>query len=188
VSQGRGARESYLLAASTSDLTLKPGPCDADKLLAAAYASSGDPRKQMALRVYRLKAAGSMEGAKQLAAEMSHWLVSRSMPRKGGYLRRGSPELPRVTAQDLAMTVLKWRQKPTCRSCLGRRHPLIPGAPVLDTTRTCSECHGTGEVAIERLVRSEHADAARWLVGELDAMTAMVFSDMARRLAPLLEL
>jgi hypothetical protein len=53
------------------------------------------------------------------------------------------------------------------------------GTPVLDTTRNCPECHGTGKVDLARLVRTEHSDAARWLASEMESLSAMVFSDMA---------
>ena len=173
--------ERYLRASMTSDLTTNlEHACDADKLLAAAYASmrgENSNRRRLALKVWRVGATGDLGGSHELADLMGLELVGRSMTR--GYLRRGTPSIPRIVGKDIAMTVIKWWSKPACPACHGRGHPVMLGTPVLDTTRNCPECHGTGKVDLARLVRTEHSDAARWLASEMESLSAMVFSDMA---------
>ena len=60
---------------------------------------------------------------------------------------------------------------------------MLPASPVLDTTRQCEVCHGTGVVLLERLVRTENIEHARWLVSEMEGLMALVFSDVGRLLA-----
>lgn len=186
-----GTEERYLRATASSDLRVDADVAtDADSLLAAAYASCRGrdaDRKRLALRVYRLRATGDMGGARAIADEMSGWIVARSMP-SGGRLRRSAPLIKRIQAFDVALTVLKWWQHQACPSCEGRGHPLMPNAPVLDTTRQCPDCRGTGVTPLERLMRQEHAGYARWMAGELDGLCSIVFNDMARLLRPALEL
>lgn len=182
--------ERYLRAALTSDLTTNlEHACDADKLLAAAYASmrgEDGERHRLALRVWRIGAMGDLKGAGELAEILGLELVGRSMSR--GYLRRGSPMIPRIVAKDIAMMVLKWWSRPTCPTCHGRGHPTIRGTPKLDTLRLCGDCMGTGRIDLARLVRTEHSDAARWLASEMESLSALVFADMAKLLRPSLDL
>jgi hypothetical protein len=182
--------ERYLRASLTSDLSTNLAhACDADKLLAAAYASmrgENGERRRLALRVWRVGASGDLGGAHELASLLGLELVGRSMSR--GYLRRGTPAIPRVIGHDIAMTVLKWWSKPACPACHGRGHPVIAHTPMLDTTRNCPECHGTGKVDLARLVRTEHSDAALWLASEMQSLSAVVFSDMARLLRDQMDL
>jgi hypothetical protein len=52
--------------------------CDADVLLAAAYAASGDERKLLALRLYRAQASGDFSGLQVVAEQADNWLNGRS--------------------------------------------------------------------------------------------------------------
>lgn len=172
----RSAAERYLSARRSSHLRLKlDARCEADTLLAAGFASRGSTRKSMALAVYGVLASEGMTGAWAVADEMGGWL------RRRAYLSDQS--MPQRTAAiDLAMTVLKHFHHPTCPTCGGIGHPLLANSPVIDSTHECHACHGTGQVLIERLVKPEHIELARWLVDEINSMCGWVFGDIARRL------
>lgn len=173
----RSAAERYLSARRTSNLRLSAeSRSDADVLLAAAYASTGHERKALALAVYGVMASTDMRGARAVADQLAGWLVRRS------YKGRGESAMARVVAFDLALTVLKWFHRPTCLSCGGHGHPLRANSPVIDEGRECHACHGTGQIPLERLVRSEYTQHARWLAEELRVMGSLVFGDMSRRL------
>lgn len=170
--------EKYLSATNTSQLAIDPEhACDADRLLAAAYATAGDPRKSLALDVYRLRATLDMRGARGIAERMAIEVMQRSKPH-----RMAKPTISRIEAVDLSINVLKWWQMQTCPKCEGRRHPVIPGTPHLDTTRACSHCHGTGIRPLRKHVKGQHLKLAEWMAGALDGLTALVFSDMLKRM------
>ncbi len=170
--------EKYLSATNTSHLAVDPDHvCDADRLLAAAYATAGDPRRSLALDVYRLRATADMRGARGIAERMAVEVVQRSRPH-----RMARPTIKRIEAVDLCITVLKWWHMQTCPACNGRRHPTIPGTPHLDVTRACSHCHGTGIRPLRKHIKPQHLRLAEWLVGALDGLTALVFSDMLKRM------
>lgn len=176
--------ERYLAATMTSDLrVMAEQATDADKLLAAAYAVAGDPRKNLALKVWRLRATGDMAGAHQLAEELGAKMRKRSMGKGGGskFLRGtgGQTQLTRRKATDVSMMVLKWWQRPTCPFCNGLCHPMMAGGPVLDTSRDCEHCHGTGLIPVEKLVHKEHVEAAKWLISEMEGLCGFIFGDMA---------
>lgn len=178
-------RERYLTATQTSHLATDPNHvCDADRLLAAAYATAGDPRKTLALDVYRLRATSDMRGARGIAERMAIEVIERAKPkgRHPSSARSAASTIPRVAAVDLCITVLKWWHMQTCPACEGRGHPTIPGTPHLDTTRECSACHGTGVRPLKKHVKAAHLDLALWLADSLDGLTAMVFSDMLKRM------
>lgn len=179
--------ERYLRATQTSDLRVDLiAPCDADQLLAAAYASSGSKRKKLALRVYRMRATGDMTGARDLAQELGQLLRGR-MVRVRQFDRRARFPSP-LQARQMAMKILLWWHLPTCPVCAGRGHPTIPDTPNLDTSRECEPCHGSGIRPVERLVRTEYVEDVRWLVAEMEALAGVVFDDMARRLANRMDL
>lgn len=170
--------ERYLASTNSTQLAVDPEhACDADKLLAAAYATAGDPRRSLALDVYRLRATADMRGARGIAERMAVEVVQRSRPH-----RMARPTIKRIEAVDLCITVLKWWHMQTCPKCEGRRHPTIPGTPHLDATRACSHCHGTGIRPLRKHIKPQHLRLAEWLVSSLDGLTALVFSDMLKRL------
>lgn len=175
--------ERYLSATNTGQLAVDPEhACDADKILAAAYATAGDPRRSLALDVYRLRATSDLRGARSIADRMAVEIVNRSRP--GGINRRlpKPPTISRIEAIDLCIVVLKWWRMQTCPACHGRRHPVIPGTPHLDPTRTCGHCNGTGIRPLRKHVKANHMRLAEWIVDALDSLTASVFSDMLKRL------
>ena len=179
MSEPRTMSEAYLSATMSSNLRLNPERVtDADRLLAAAYASK-DSRHDLALRVWRIRATGTMQGAHALAEDLGALMRSQSMRKRGGYLRTGVG-LTFGQAKGVAMTVLKWWQHPTCRVCGGHGHPKMLNAPVLDTNVECPACHGTGKVPLT--IRQEYGDGARWVISEMESLSAMVWDDMARRL------
>lgn len=180
MADSRSASERYLSARRSSHLRLKlDARCEADTLLAAGFASRGNERKSAALAVYGVIASENMKGAWALADVMGHWLRRKSWnPSK----QPDAPCLERTTAIDLAMTVLKWWHHPACPSCNGLGHPLLWDSPVIDGTRECSACRGTGKIPLEKVVRQEHIELARWLSDEIEVLCAMVFGDIAHRL------
>lgn len=170
--------EKYLSATNTSQLAVDPEhACDADRLLAAAYATAGDPRRSLALDVYRLRATADMRGARAIAERMATEVVQRSKPH-----RMARPTIKRTEALELCVVVLKWWHMQACPACEGRGHPRIPGTPHLDATRSCSHCHGTGVRPLKKHVKPQHLRLAEWMAGALDGLTALVFSDMLKRL------
>ncbi|MDB5975170.1 MAG: hypothetical protein JWR07_1930 [Nevskia sp.] len=196
-------QERYQRASATSDLTLRDGPCDAHLLLAAAYSVTepvyGDmmpngrrmvvarlifPEKVMALRVYRLRMESDLAGLRDLAEEAGTWITGWTANRR----TTQGPKIVGVAAKDLAKKVLLWWARPTCHACEGRKHPTIPGTPYLDYTRDCESCHGTGVSPLERLLQPHEGNDARRLTEELNRLSAIVFSDMARLMHAKLEL
>lgn len=172
----RSVMEAYLSATYTSNLTMRNNAMgDADRLIAAGLSCIDrdlDPhervRRSLAMQAFRLQGSGGMTGARGLAERLGGLLVRRSMR---GRTRMVSPSVRLVEARDIALLVLRWRQHNTCPACLGRGHPTIgEGREVIDDTRVCGECHGTGRIPLHRLVRREHADLALWLASEIDSM------------------
>jgi hypothetical protein len=155
------------------------GSCDADKLLAAAYATAGDRRKTLALHVWRIRATGSLSGTNELVAGLGAMLRDES---RRGKNRSRQQVLTWPAAQVLAIQTLDWWRSPVCKHCDGLGHPRMANAPVLDLTRDCPHCHGTGQTPLERHVGAEHTDRARWIVGELEGLSALIFYDMTRLL------
>lgn len=177
--------EKYLSATASSHLQVdaeKPG--DVDKLIAAGSLAR-DPRKDLALRVWRVRATGSARGVHQMAEELGEMLAGHGADRRQGrYLRSSTREtMHPMKARMLAMTVLKWWRQPRCQVCNGLGHPKMPNAPILDTTRVCPHCHGTGVAPLELRVRHEHIEHARWLVSQMEGLSALVFDQMARKLS-----
>ena len=169
--------ERYLSARRASNLRIAAeGGGAADVLMLAGWVAGSSERKTLALAVYSVLASSEMRGARELANQMAGWIVRRS------YRAAGEQVIPRIKAFDLVLTVLKWHQNPACPACDGLGHPRMPNSPVLDTTRNCTECRGTGKIPMHRIVSTEHVDHALWLADELQGLTAMVFSEMSRRM------
>lgn len=174
---GRSTHERYLGARTSSNLrvvTERSG--SADVLIAAGLVARGSERKSVALAVWGVLATEQMRGAHAVADLMGCWIHGRS-------LQPGQRVVKRVVASDVAMTVLKWYQKPACPECHGHGHPLMANSPVIDETRVCPACHGTGQIDMARLVRPEHVEHARWLGAEIEGLCSLVFSDVARKLS-----
>jgi hypothetical protein len=149
---------------------------DADAILAAAFASSGDPRKMLALSVYGVLATTDMRGARAVARDMARTLV--------GFGWKGKlPRISMIEAYDLAMNLLKLWHKRTCPECSGRGHPLMPEAPVMDLSVDCPRCDGEGIIPLNRIFKPNQVPHARWLENEINTLNSMVFSEMAKWLS-----
>lgn len=173
------AEERYLVACNSSDLrVLSERKTDADSLVAAAYATRGDGRRSLALRVQRLRGSARMEGAQQIADELGR-MLRRSIPSRPAQSHTRLA-LPRVVAIDMATIVLKWWHNKTCPKCLGRKHPLIEGTPVLNEAIHCEACGGTGELPLSKVIAPEFLVHAEWLVSEIEGLSSMIFNDMSR--------
>lgn len=168
--------EQYLTATQSSNLRLEEHRnTDADKLVAAAYATSGDPARMLALQVWRMAATGKPEGFGIMVDLFQAW----SFGRLGrGEKKRAGVEMTRETVKR----VLWWWCNQACHVCNGLGHPIIDGTPVLDETRDCEHCGGTGKADVRKLVHGSQRDLALDIVSELERLSAIVFSDMAKLL------
>lgn len=174
--------ERYERATNSRDLSVDAQRrTDADVLLAAAYAASGNAAASLALRFYRMRATGDKTPFRELADIAGVWLLGRSR-------RKGRRDLNEIQAKDLATRTLFYWLDPVCKPCNGLGHPLMPNSPVINFGHDCPVCHGTGQYPVHRIVPPGTADEARWLIDEMDRMTGIVFNDMARLLAPKLDL
>ena len=172
--------ERYLSATNTRNLRLKPeAVCDADTLLAAGYAASGDPRKDLALKVWRMKQTGDRSGF-DAVVEQCEEVLRKNNTR--GYKLKGR------SFRDVASRTLFWWMSPACMDCNGLGHPLVEGTPHLNEHVKCPVCNGTGEFPLHKVVGHKFEPHAADLVAELHVLSAEVFKDMARRLAPEMDL
>lgn len=173
------ARELYLRAISSTSLTIDPDRrTQADTIIAAGMCAPQTSQRDLALRVWRLRASSEMQGARQLADDLAPMVMRMSVAGVGKFSR---PTVSRIKAAHIAMETLKWWCMQTCPACHGRGHPVILNTPKLDTTRDCHHCEGTGIRPMHRYVKN-HALAQK-LVDKLNSLAAAVFSDMARKLA-----
>jgi hypothetical protein len=163
--------EQYLRAINTKNLQLKPTPCQADKLLAAGYAVMGDPQRNLALSLWRMREMSDSSGFESMVDVLYAWAHNR--------LTRRNKRVGKMTRQTIRRTLWLWLH-PTCHVCNGLGHPIIEGTPVIDDTRDCPECHGTGKGDIRKLVAESQKPLALDTMDELDRLSAIVFSDMAR--------
>ena len=171
--------EAYLRAVTSTQLTIDPERfTQADTLIAAGMCVSQHRHRDLALRVWRLRTSGEMRGARALAEELAPMLMRMSAAGRG---RGARPTVTRTQAKELAIDTLKWWCLQTCPACHGRGHPVIPDTPHLDTTRECHHCAGTGIRPLRKCVK--HPELAQKLVDRLNALSALVFSEMARKLA-----
>lgn len=165
--------EQYLSATNSTNLKVREFGCDADKLLAAGYAAGGDPARALALRLWRMRATGDTQGFEMVADVLDAWAHSR--------LIRQGKRVGKHTRQAVRKTMWWWLN-PRCPTCDGRGHPVIPDTPVLDDTRDCPDCLGTGQSSLERLVAEQQRELALDIRDEMDRLSAIVFSDMSRLL------
>lgn len=169
--------EQYLTATNTKRLKLEEHrTTDADKLLAAGYATSGDPERTLALLLWRMRATGDTSGFNQVVDSLVGW-VHFSHSRK---------EILSGKKNKLAIhTVRKtlwWWLNPVCMVCNGRGHPVIPDTPHVDDTRDCEACSGTGQSKLEKLVHHDQRELALRVMDEMNRLSSLVFADMAKRL------
>jgi hypothetical protein len=184
----QSTEEAYLRAVNSRNLAVKPEhACDADMLLLSGYVASKDPRKALALDVYRMLATGRMSDLNLVSERLAHAMVDKARP-GGGYLRKAKPGLQLPQAKVIARVTLAWKHNSACPDCHGRGHPTYLNSPMLDETRDCESCKGTGVLPLEQLMQHEHASHARWLSSEIDALCSIVFSDMLRARTNLLSI
>lgn len=176
--------EAYLRAVTGTSMHIDlERHTQADTIIAAGMCVSQHRQRDLALRVWRLRVSGEMQGARQLAEDLAPILMRMSVAGRG---KQAKPTITRIQALDLAMETLKWWCFQTCPVCHGRGHPVIPNTPTLDTTRECHHCEGTGIRPMRRYVK--HHALAEKLVDRLNGLSSVVFSDMARKLANAMEL
>lgn len=181
------AAERYAIATGSSDLTPRAsGHCDADKLIAAGWAAS-DPKRAIALSLYRMAVTGNTQGLQGVVDAMDGWLNAATQ-------RKGGRPIPKHQRRQACASILSWWLKPTCGYCEGRGFELVPsdnpegtGARVLSGT-ACQACHGTGKRPLERELPSHLGKHARDITDQLDRLVVMVTGEMARMLRPELEL
>lgn len=164
--------ERYISATHSKNLRLDERVSDADVLLAAAYASSGDRRKAMALDVWRMKHNGKITGFEHI---VDHY-VNRLVRSKRGI------RISRARAEEVTKRTILWWMNNVCPECGGHGHPVIPGTPHLDESVDCVACEGYGVTPLKKHVRTDAFWAAQWISHELEILSAIVFDDMARLL------
>jgi hypothetical protein len=166
-----GIEEQYLLATSTSDLTLNPDRvCAATHLIAAGlvgnrmgevlthlqseWATADKPRKATEAQV--LERAGKLPKAKgKLDAKRARTVLLveyAAATRKRAHQLRGWPQAmwllrewaaARNVDTDLLAPALYYHLNPTCPVCDGRGKHKLPDAPALG--KDCHACAGTGK-------------------------------------------
>jgi hypothetical protein len=168
--------EQYAKATESKDLSPSTERrTDADVLLAAGIAASRDPRRMLALKVYRLAVGGETDGLVDIVETADDWLQGR--------LARGGNRPMRAEARRaLVMDTLHWWIRPTCNYCEGRGFVTVPDTARLSTV-ACESCHGSGRRPLAREVPHAHVKHATWMADELDRLVALICSDMAKLLS-----
>jgi hypothetical protein len=169
--------EQYARAINSKNLKVQEFFCDADKIIAAGWVVGNDERRALALSMQRWM-SGDLRGMGQVVEVMAGWVKSRSL-RSAEHTAK--PIRP-VEAVDIARSVCAWWMHRVCPECGGHGHPLMEGAPVLDESKLCPACNGTGQRSLTAGMTPQQAELASWLAGSLEAVAPFVFSDMARRL------
>lgn len=166
-----GIAERYAKATEATSLLLRDnttGPVDV--LLAAGMASQGDGLRSLALDLWRMR-MGDMTRARDVCDALSDWAG------KGRAGARARKRNRLVVARSMA-----WWVDPICPCCEGRGHPLIPGTPVVDETRECGECRGTGHTPLSRAVGVDDLDLAGRVIAQVERVTGDVFHEMKKKL------
>lgn len=164
--------ERYASATHSSDLTPRmDGMTDADVLLAAGIAAGGDERLLIALKLWRMRVNGDMDGLYSVVGRADGWM--------SGYLsRKGNRPIPKAARMALVADTMKWWLHPTCSYCNGHGFIEVPDTNRLSTV-ACTACHGTGQRPLARAVPHAHAKPAQWLAGELDKLAAVIHKRMS---------
>lgn len=172
ISDRPSVAEQYLRSTVSTDLRMRELPCDADKLLAAAYAQGRDRDRQLALVLWRMRATGQTYDYKRVV-DLFNARLHSNLNRRGKRARNTRPTVEKA---------LWWWLHPTCKSCDGLGHPKIDGTPVLDESIQCAACDGTGQSDWRTLIREDEHKTAAYVIDLLDSYSAMVFADMAKLL------
>jgi len=169
-------QERYIRASEAHSLLLRENSSGAvDVLLAAGLSSQGDAVRSLALGLWRMR-TGDMSKANEACDALTDWL-ERGSPARSALRGRQRAKNRAVVARTLG-----WWASPTCHHCEGRGHPVIAGTPIIDDTRNCVHCHGTGETPLERAVRTEDIQTARMLVVRIEGITGDIFHEMRKKL------
>jgi hypothetical protein len=172
--------ERYAKATVSKNLTPLEQRCDADVLLAAGIAASGDPKLQLALSLYRLQVQGSTEGLHAIAEAADAWLQSRLS-------RGGNHKMPVAARTELMLQTLAWWINQTCRYCNGTGYEAAE-QDGRHATIECGACHGTRIKPLAREVPNRYFEHARWLADRLDANVLIIQARMAKLLSERMEL
>ncbi len=160
--------EQYTRATNSRNLKVQEFFCDADKLIAAGWVAGSNDRKALALTLQRWM-AGDLRGMHQTVEMMACW-VNRKQ------------SISQAEALDITRAVCAWWMHRVCPVCDGHGHPLLADAPVLDESKECPACAGTGVRSLTEGMTKGQADVAEWLVSTLEAVTPVAFGEMAQRL------
>lgn len=178
--------ERYATATASGNLEPRlTGTTDADILLAAGIAANKDPKRRLALTVYRMGVTGSLDGLTEVAVAADVMLLDFIR------VRRHKP-MNRFARQQLIVDTLNWWMKPTCGYCGGTGfvQAMVSGTDESAgrlTTQACDGCHGTGRRPLAREVPAQLKAHAEWMTAELDRLVAMIHADMAKLLGQRLE-
>lgn len=172
--------ESYARATRATDLSASTEHrTDADVLLAAGYAAQGNRNGRVALMAYRMKISGDRSQKAEIVEALMDMVAKK-------VARRTLPSVNRARSRVIVETVIGWWANDNCEVCTGRKMEPIPGTPHL-SANWCSACNGLGTRAIPDQ-GPRFNPHARWLAAELDMMLAVIVGQMAKRLAPQLDL
>lgn len=205
--------EKYAVAATTGNLKPNGPPgtnrrCDADFLLAAAYAA-GDPcghcrgtgREGGVLPVpmgmARCHVCGGggriIDQRKNMA--LAAWRMRATGDLNGLYVlvnaasgwlagrlsRSGHTKLRAESRRALVVQTLSWWLNSACLYCDNRGKLAMEDAGRL-TEIPCEACHGERKRPLARDVPHAHVKHAEWLATQLDQLLAIVFRDMSKLL------
>jgi len=169
-------KERYARSAETSDLTLSWKEVgSADVMMAAGMASQGSPDRMLALVIWRML-EGDTARFSECRDVLGEWL-------RHEITQRRMQDLGRHGARTVAGRTLFWFLNTKCLPCEGRGHPVIENTPVLDDTRNCQHCHGTGNTPLERVLQPQMIPAGRMLADHIDSLTSRVFGEMRKKLS-----
>jgi len=169
-------QQRYLTARGTSNLRISARQVSAaDVLVASGWVARFKEKNRLALDIVGVLGTEEMRGANRVANDLSDWLMHRSYKQSG-------TAMTRIEARDLALMVLKWWKRPACLACGGHGHPTIENSPVIDESKICHTCEGTGRIPLDRLIKPKNLHHAKWLAGEIEMMCSGVFGKVARRL------
>ena len=158
-------QERYSTAKNTSDLTVSTlTNSSASDILAASGMASQEAPEAMAL--WESAFSGKAGSKRALVDIMASNLAGKMIKNRW----KGDPK-------KIAQEVIAWYFHGTCQPCGGRKYQLIKGSPVLDETKVCPHCHGTGKVSLPR------NDAHQWLSSNIDKLLSSAGGHVAKKLA-----
>lgn len=173
--------ERYARATQSSDLSpTVERRTDADVLMAAGIAASGDPRKILALAIYRLGVTGDRSSLWQIVEECDGWLA-------GHLSRKGRRPMPKAARRQLIVSVLGWYQNQTCDFCGGTGIAVEEDAG-RSVGSICEACHGSCKKPLQREVPPAYELSARWLADQIDQHALLIHKEMAKLLSQRMDL